>query len=552
MTSNYTWNQHPYTPDSKYQKRVAYLSMEFGIDQALKIYSGGLGYLAGSHMRSAHDLKQNMIGIGMLWKFGYYDQVRDHNSEMQVLFRERFYNYLQPTDLIFPVEINSNPVNVQAFYLPPEVFGTVPMYLLTTDRETLNDYLSCSISYHLYDQNEASRIAQSIVLGVGGAKVIEALGGADVYHLNEAHALPLAFHLYKELGSVEKVREKLVFTTHTPVKAGNVNRNIHLLNKMGFFAGVPVEEVREITDQDGDSFGYTPAAITLSKKTNGVSQLHAKVANDMWENVPGKRGDIIGITNAQNERYWQDPELREALNADDDEGLVIRKKELKKDLFKLVADQTGKIFDPDVLTIVWARRFAGYKRADLIMRNHALFYELLNRKENPIQIIWAGKPYPHDQYATDLFNRLYQLTRINNRAAVLTGYEMWVSAALKKGSDVWLNTPRRPKEASGTSGMTAAMNASLNLSTDDGWIPEFAKHGHNAFVIPPADLSLSEEAQDDHDYNHLVRILEEEVIETYYNDPQKWMSIVKNSMREVAPMFDSDRMADEYYARLYA
>ncbi|MEL7342656.1 MAG: alpha-glucan family phosphorylase, partial [Bacteroidota bacterium] len=203
LKTNCTW-EHPYEPAAAYSKRVAYFSMEFGIDPAFKIYSGGLGYLAGSHMRSAYAEKQNMIGIGMLWKFGYYDQVRDANSQMKVLNRERYYSFLEPTDIVVPVKIHDHEVMVQAFYLPPEVFGTVPMYFLTTDREEYNDYLSCTITHQLYDNNEAARIAQSIVLGVGGIKVVEALGGADVYHMNEAHALPLAFHLYDKHKDVAK------------------------------------------------------------------------------------------------------------------------------------------------------------------------------------------------------------------------------------------------------------------------------------------------------------------------------------------------------------
>lgn len=549
MKTNCKW-EHPYSPAKKYSKRVAYFSMEFGIDTALKVYSGGLGYLAGSHMRSAYDLKQNMIGIGMLWKFGYYDQVRDSNSTMKALFRERYYTFLQETDLVFPVKIHGQEVKVQAWYLAPEVFGTVPMYFLTTDRDIFNDYLSSTITHHLYDQNAAARIAQSIVLGIGGAKVVEALGGADIYHMNEPHSLPLAFHLYNQLGDVEKVREKLVFTTHTPVRAGNEERDINLLDKMDFFAGLPLDAVRKITNINGDNFGYTPAALALSGNANGVSQLHAEVSNDMWKEVKD-RPQIIGITNAQNQKYWQDKRMKEALDNDDNDALRARKREMKEELFRIVADQTGNLFDPDVLTIVWARRFAGYKRADLILRDHTRFYDLLDRVNYPVQIIWAGKPYPFDDYANDLFNRLIQLTRLSHKATVLTGYEMNLSAALKKGSDIWLNTPRRPMEASGTSGMTAAMNGSVNFSVNDGWIPEFAKHGHNSYVIPEADVTQSVNIQDDHDYHHLMRILTSEIVPTYYDQPDQWMEVVKNSMKEVVPFFDSNRMASEYYERLF-
>lgn len=550
MKTNCTW-EHPYEPAPEYSKKVAYFSMEFGIDPALKIYSGGLGYLAGSHMRSAYALKQNMIGIGMLWKFGYYDQIRDQHSNMRALFRERYYTFLQPTDLFADVDVKGHTVRVQAYYLPPEVFGTVPMYLLTTDLEGENDYLSSTITHRLYDGDGPARVAQSIVLGIGGAKIVEQLGGAEVYHMNEAHALPLAFHLYGKHNNMAKLRQQLAFTTHTPVKAGNEERNIHFLHDMGFFGGLDLETVRNLTHQiEGDNFGYTPAALVMSQRSNGVSQLHAETSNKMWKGVSMKES-IIGITNAQNQEFWQDKQLKAALDANDDKALMARKRELKKELFDIVAHQTGHLLDPDKLTIVWARRFAGYKRADLIMRDLHAFYELLNRTDESIQIIWAGKPYPGDQFAVDMFNRLVGMTRLTHGAAILTGYEMDLSAALKKGSDVWLNTPRRPKEASGTSGMTAAMNASVNFSTYDGWIPEFGKHGVNAFNIPVADLNKSEYEQDEHDYQHLITILKEEIIPTYYKKPKKWVKIVKQSMKDVVPAFGSDRMAAEYYDRLY-
>lgn len=550
MKTTNVW-EHPYSYAEGYEKRVAYFCMEFGIDNAMKIYSGGLGYLAGSHMRSAYALKQNVIGIGMLWKYGYYDQVRDQNAAMRVLFRERYYSFLQPTNLIFPVDVNGHAVRVQAYYLAPEVFGTIPMYLLTTDIDNLNDYLACTITHRLYDSQESTRISQEIILGIGGAKVVEALGGADIYHMNEAHALPMTFALYEKYQDVEEVRKRVRFTTHTPERAGNEERDIHLLKKMGFFGGLPLDVVRDITDhEEGNTFRYTPAALALSAGANGVSQLHAEVSNDMWTDVKN-RPHIIGITNAQNQAFWQDEEIKAALDADDDAALRKRKREMKIELFKIVADQTGKLFDPDLLTIVWARRFAAYKRADLIMRNLSFFYELLNRDKQPIQIIWAGKPYPEDQYAVDLFNKIVQFTRLSHTATIVTGYEMSLSAALKKGSDIWLNTPRRPREASGTSGMTAAMNGSINFSISDGWVPEFAKHGHNSFVIPIADESKSISEQDDQDYSHLMDILVKEIIPCYYEQPEKWMQIMKNSMREVVPMFGADRMADEYYKRLY-
>ncbi|RMD96561.1 MAG: alpha-glucan family phosphorylase, partial [Bacteroidetes bacterium] len=221
-------------------------------------------------------------------------------------------------------------------------------------------------------------------------------------------------------------------------------------------------------------------------------------------------------------------------------------------LFQIVADQTGKLFDPEVLTMVWARRYAGYKRADLITRDLERFEALVRNQDRPIQIIWAGKPYPNDDNAIGIFNSLVHLSKRYKNVAVVTGYEISLSKALKQGSDVWLNNPRLPREASGTSGMTAAMNGSVNLSTLDGWIPEFAKHGHNAFVVPKADMNWPVEQQDEFDRVNIMKVLEDEILPRYYNQPDEWRQTAWNSMREVVLYFDSDRMADEYYQKLYA
>ena len=541
----------PYQPAEEFSQRVAYFSMEFGIDQALRIYSGGLGYLAGSHMRSAYELKQNLVGIGILWKNGYYDQVRRDNGEMTHQFRQRHYNYLQKTDLKFQITVHNASVWVTAYYLAPEVFGTAPMFLLSTDLPE-NDYLSRTISSRLYDNNVEAKIAQCILLGKGGAKLLEALNFLpEIYHLNEAHALPAAFHLYEKFGNEETVRERLVFTTHTPVEAGNEKHDFDQLSRMSFFGDLSDAKVRELTGIDGKIFNHSLVALRMAKVANGVSKIHGHVSRKMWEPFPGC-APITHVTNAQNHKFWHDPELDAALDAGDVEALVVRKKTLKKELFEIVADQTGKIFDPEVLTVVWARRFAGYKRADLITRDLEAFDRMVKNSDRPIQIIWAGKPYPQDGGAVAMFNHLVWFTSKYPNLAVLTGYEMHLSKALKQGSDVWLNNPRVPREASGTSGMTAAMNACVNLSTHDGWVPEFNRQGDNGWMIPPVDLNWSQEKQDTTDRENLLQILNEEILPTYYEQPGRWWEIVQNSMREVTPAFDSDRMARDYYERVYS
>jgi len=539
-----------YAPKKEYSKSVAYFSMEFAIDQSLKIYSGGLGFLAGSHMRSAFELKQNLVGIGMLWKYGYYDQVRSINGAMKADYVQKYYSFLTDTGIVFPVEVHSAIVYVKAYLLKPEVFGTAPIFLLSTDIEQ-NDNISRTITNRLYDANESTRIAQSIVLGIGGAKLMEILDmGTEIYHMNEGHAVPLCFYLYSKFKNIDEVRRRVVFTTHTPEEAGNEQRSFELLSKMSFFNGLSDDEVRKVAGIEGNSLNYTLTALRFAKIANGVSKMHGEVSREMWSGF-SDICEITSITNAQNKKYWKDDALEKAMEDNDDKALATRKKEMKKDLFKIVADQTGKIFDEDVFTLVWARRYAGYKRADLIASDVERFSKLIKNSELPIQIIWAGKPYPEDYTAIDTFNHLFQKTLANPNIAVLTGYELGLSAALKKGSDVWLNNPRLYREASGTSGMTAAMNGSVNFSIPDGWIPEFAKHGVNSFIIEPADRNLPQGEQDSIECSRLMDILEKEILPMYYSKPKSWANIVKNGMRDVAPAFESGRMAKEYYTLLF-
>ena len=543
--------KHPYKTDKNYKKSVAYFSMEFAIDQPLKIYSGGLGFLAGSHMRSAFDLKQNMVGIGILWKFGYYDQVRNHNNELDTLWQERHYNFLEKLDIEFEISVHNHPVKVNVYYLDPTVFGTAPIYLLSTDHPS-NDYLAQTITHRLYDNNLSTRIAQYILLGIGGVKLLDELNhNVDLYHFNEAHALPAAFKVYEKTRDIEKTKEKIVFTTHTPVKAGNEINDPDFLEQLGFFNGFTMDQVEALVGFENGKFNHTLAALRMAKRANAVSKKHCEVSREMWGEFD-QICDIIPITNAQNKEYWTDKELQKARDKEQVKKYISRKKELKKNLFDLVADQTGKIFDPNALTIVWARRFAGYKRADLIAREEERFEKLLSNTKYPVQMIWAGKPYPMDQEAISTFNWLVHFTRRFHNATVLTGYELGLSALLKKGSDVWLNNPRIPLEASGTSGMTAAMNGSVNFSTLDGWIIEFAKHGKNGFVVPPVDQSLSEGKQDLQDADEMYRILEEEIIPAYYEKSEKdWIEICWKGMDDVNSDFRAARMADEYYKLLY-
>lgn len=536
--------------NQKYNTKVAYFSMEFAIHQALKIYSGGLGFLSGSHMRSAYDLNQNIMGIGILWSYGYYDQTRGEHRNMDVTYRRKKYYFLEDTGITVTVNINSQPVYVKAYLLKPETFGTAPVLLLTTDIDE-NDFLARTITHRLYDGNEETRIAQEIVLGIGGAKVLDALSHqVDIYHMNEGHSIPLTFYLYSKYKELNEVKKRVVFTTHTPEKAGNEEHDIHLLHRMGFFYDLDLETVKNITKTYSHHFSLTLGALRLAKIANGVSKIHEKVSHHMW----GDKEDIckiISITNAQNRRYWADKALIRALDEHEDYQVIARKKHLKRVLFNTVADQTGKMLDPEILTIVWARRFAEYKRPGLLKYDFERFKNLVERSERPIQVIWAGKPYPGDQKAINLFNELVYLGEKISRIAVLVRYELSLSMELKKGADIWLNTPRITREASGTSGMSACMNGAVHFSIADGWHPEFAKDGINSFTIPPVDATLPIEEQDRIDNKNMMDILEEKIIPLYYDKPKEWVQIMKNSMEDVIPAFDSGRMAHEYYVNMY-
>ncbi|MER0441418.1 alpha-glucan family phosphorylase [Emticicia sp. W12TSBA100-4] len=539
---------HPYSFAPKFKKSAVYFSMEFAIDQALKTYSGGLGFLAGSHMRSAYQLKQNLVGIGILWKYGYYDQVRNTDNSMAVQFREKMYSFLQDTGVKFQINVQNRAVWVAAYFLPPTTFGTVPMFFLTTDTDG-NDTWGRSLSYHLYDADASIKVAQCMLLGIGGTTFLDKINyEPDVYHFNEAHALSGAFHLYKKFGKVADVKKRLVFTTHTPEEAGNEKHDINMLESMNFFAGVPMNEVRKISGITDNVFNHSLVALRLSRKANAVSKLHGDVSRKMWGDYKGIC-EITHVTNAQNNLYWADDILEKARKKSDVKMIASRKKELKEVLFKTVADQAGKLFKPDVFTIIWARRFAAYKRPDLLTRDRERFDKLMKNTKYPIQFIWAGKPYPFDGGAINNFNQLYYLSHLYPNMAVLTGHELNLSKLIKDGSDVWLNTPIVTREASGTSGMTAAMNASLNFSTFDGWVCEFATE-QNSFVVPDAPHSPDWE-RDRVDIHNMLDMLENKILPMYYDRPDEWQRMVLQSMNDVNAFFDSDRMAAEYYEKVY-
>lgn len=538
-----------YQPQAPYQKSVAYFCMEYGIDQALKIYAGGLGFLSGSFMKSAYELKQNVIGIGILWKYGYYNQSRKQDQTMDVLFEEKSYGFLMDTEIRFTIKIAKHDVWVAAYYLKPEIFKTAPLFLLTTDLPE-NDYLAKTISHKLYDSNPETSIAAAILLGAGGARLLEILKiDIDVFHLNESHALPLAFYLYNKYKNTAEVRKRLVYTNHTSEEAGNKKSNITFLDKIGFFCDIPIAEIIAISGSKGNDIDHTLTALRLAGIANGVSEIHKNNLIKFW----GQQEvicEIIAITNAQSFSYWHDKEMYQNLSDINFEVNLLKKKR-KKILFEIVADQCGEIYDENICTIIFAKRFAGYKRADLLLQDLERFEKLVNNKQRPVQIIWAGKPYPMDYYGIGVFDKIVNVCKAHNNCAILVGYELTLSKILKSGADIWLNNPRMYHEASGTSGIAAAMNGAVNIGAPDGWFPEFAKDKINSFIIPECDTTLPDHLQDEADATNLYNIIENELLPIYYDYPNSWNEIIKKSMQDIIPKFDSNRMAIEYYQKLY-
>jgi len=525
--------------------------MEFALDQPLKTYAGGLGFLAGSFMKSAFKLNQNIVGIGILWKYGYYNQIRKHDQTMDVLFEEKKYGFLIDTKIKFKITIASKDVWVTAFYLPSHVFQSAPIFFLSTDLPE-NDYLSKTICHKLYDSNPETSIAASILLGAGGSTFLSLINWEPViYHMNESHALPIGFYLLNKFKEINLVKEKLVYTNHTAEDAANKITSIALLEKMSYFCGLPTDYITSTFSIDKSNLNHTYVALMLSGKANAVSELHKKKLLTIWEKY-NNICPIHSITNAQNFTFWQNECLYKAVKKNDIIEFENEKKKSKRKLFEIVADQCGEIYDENICTLVFAKRFAGYKRPDLLLNNMDRFFKLITNEKFPVQIIWAGKPYPMDYFGIGIFDKIVHICKTYNNCSILVGYEISLSKSLKSGSDIWLNTPRIGHEASGTSGISASMNGAINIGIQDGWFPEFSKNEENAFVINACDNCLPDIVQDEKDAESLYNILENIAIPMYYENREKWFEITKNSMLDIIPKFDSKRMAIAYYETLYS
>ncbi len=544
--------------DLKQLPKAAYFCMEYGLDTELRSYAGGLGILAGDYLKGAKDYNFPMVGIGIKWKQGYGDQCIGKDGRAYDAYHNYEYDFLKDTGVKVTVKIRQRDVICKVWLV--DTFGNAPIYLLDTDLPENGDSW---ITGQLYGWFGEERIAQEMVLGIGGVKALRALGiGVDVYHFNEGHALFAGFELIREkldLGlsfeaALAASREEIVFTTHTPIVEGNESHPVDRLLYMGANCGLTIEQLVQI---GGSPFNMTVGALRMSRITNAVAALHAETANKMWAEVKG-RSEIIGITNAIHLPTWVDENMLTA--AEEYDGSEASKNALweahmnnKKALIDFVYERNGVKLNAESLLIGFSRRAAPYKRSNLIFTKPEIIVPLL--KSGKLQIVFSGKAHPLDDTGKKIIENIVKLSKeYPNSVVFLENYDMTIGAALTRGSDVWLNNPRRPKEASGTSGMKAAMNGSLNVSILDGWWPEACNHGINGWQFGDGKSveDFNTEAElDAHDLDALYNILINEVLPTYYDNKARWIDMMADSINSIKDYFGVKRMLDEYYNKMY-
>ena len=535
---------------SEKNPNVAYFCMEYGIDQRFKAYAGGLGILAGDYLKGAHDHQYPIIGIGIRWKQGYTEQKIDASGNAYDSYHNYKYDFLEDTGITVTVDIRKVKVNCKVWKLTQ--FGNADLYLLDTD---IPDNHDSWITGQLYGWFGEERIAQEIVLGIGGIKAIRALGlPIDIYHFNEGHALFAGFELLREKmedegltfeKAVEVVKKEVVFTTHTPIVQGNESHPIDKIIYMG--ANLNLTRAQLTFLGGGDPFNMTIGALRLSKIANGVAQLHGETSNKMWAEVD-KRAEILAITNAIHLPTWVDNAMIRA--AEDGSDLWEPHLQNKRALIDFIEAKNGVRLDEEKLIIGFSRRAAPYKRSDFIFTDLSIIEPLLLEKK--FQIVFSGKAHPLDDVGKLIVKNLVAMSRKYPKAVVfLENYDMSIGRMLTRGSDIWLNNPRRPLEASGTSGMKAAMNGVLNLSILDGWWPEACVNGVTGWQFGDGFEHEEEEIQDAHDLKALYKVLLEEVIPTYYENKSAWMDMMRESILQTKEPFAVKRMLEEYYELLY-
>jgi len=550
-----TWWRRAHGSDER-DLLVAYFSMEFGLHERLPIYSGGLGVLAGDHLKAAAELGVPLVGVGLLYRGGYFRQGVDpsgrQTEDYQPVDPEAVGVVREPVS----VSVDLAGETIEAAVWRKEV-GSVTLYLLEVD--WLTDAL--------YGGDREHRIRQELLLGVGGVRALAALGiEPTVYHLNEGHSAFLQIERVRALTeqgletseALEHVRASSVFTTHTPVPAGNEVFDEELVFRyagpLAAEAGLGREDLLELGRfGEKPGFGLTPLALRLSAYANGVSELHGEVAREMWEPLwPGRETPIGHVTNGVHLGTWLDPGLTELLRAagvtpeapPDDANWDAARHVDSEALWQVhlaakahLAERAG--IDRELLTIGFARRFATYKRAGLI------FSDLERLLALPVQVVVAGKAHPADDPGKDVMQGIVELARdqrLAGRVVFLENYDMGLARTLVRGCDVWLNTPRRPLEASGTSGMKAAANGVLNLSVLDGWWAE---------AYAPALGWAIEGVSDDADREQLYRLLEDEVVPAFTDRRDQWVEMMKESIARLAPHFSMHRAVIEYAERYY-
>lgn len=529
--------------------RVAYFCMEYGLSSDFKIYAGGLGILAGDYLKGAKDHKYPIVGIGIKWKQGYTDQRITQQGKVIDTFPIYKYEFLKDTGVTVSVTIREREVKCKVWLC--DEFGNAPLYLLDTDVPGNEDSWICGQLYGWFGEE---RIAQEMVLGIGGVKALRALGiHTDVYHFNEGHALFAGFELMREKIAAGKTydeafaatRNEIVFTTHTPVVQGNESHYISRLLYMG--ADNEVFSKKQLKQLGGSPFNMTVGALRLSRNANAVAQLHAVTANKMWSKVKD-RSEIVGITNAIHLPTWVDGRMVETAEKGGD--LWNAHQENKRKLLAFVKDRTGVPLKEDSLLIGFSRRAVPYKRSDFIFKDRPKIDSLF--RTGKLQIIFSGKAHPLDDRGKEIVENIVALTKeYPNSVVFLENYDMTIGAALVSGSDIWLNNPRRPQEASGTSGMKAAMNGVLNLSILDGWWPEACQHGLNGWQIGDGYENKNEDKLDNHDQKAIYKVLLNEVVPCYYNNKGKWVEMMRESIMSTKDQFAVKRMLEEYYEKLY-
>jgi starch phosphorylase len=515
--------------------------MEFGLHESFPIYAGGLGVLAGDFIKSARDLKRPLVAVGLRWERGYGAQRVGPDGLPYEEFPSYEHGFLRDTGVRIRVRVRG--VEIHCSVWMTDRYGNAPLYLIEPYRAQ-----DRWITHRLYEAGTDVRIAQEMLLGIGGVRALNWLGiPISTYHFNEGHAVFAGVEMIcerMEMGESfpeawESVRKRIVFTTHTPVKEGNEEHSLRDLQRLGASLQLSLSELRDI---GGDPFNMTVAGLRLARAANAVSALHGETSRAMWAKVENA-APIVSVTNGVHQPTWQAETIRNA--GADPERLWNAHVALKRELIEEIAQRNRVRLDPEALFIGFARRAAGYKRSDFILRDEGRLEALLER--HPVNLVFSGKAHPDDGVGKSIVAHMVKAQqRFPGRIVFVENYDMSVARLLTRGCDVWLNNPIRPLEASGTSGMKAALNGLLNLSILDGWWPEGCIHGVNGWAI--GDETSGEDAKD---FEALYQVLENEVLAAWA-DRSKWMGMMRESIAMAQQKFTADRMVLEYFEKLYA